>query len=507
MKQVFYIESVKNYKELLYTILVEHFHFNDDVAYALVNSHCDSYFSQLLDSCYLVAETNYVDKVYRDSYYTYYSSKGIKYERNSVKIGIFTTKVDISDFRDAEKHDFLRVNYGGFIVLRPTYPKIFGRSLIGPKVLKNGNFYYTGVKINTTCLGVKLDIVGFPHMNQDIETMTCAETTVWAMMEYFGNKYPEYTPTLPSKIHKSIEAVVHERQIPSKGLALHEISYCLKKNGFGTLIYRNSYPSNNFYDNLTTYIESGIPVVTALEYSTIKHATICVGFKKILNPDIEALSSINLSERKILNLPANFKLFDWSQIVRKFVFIDDNFPPYQFSPLDNCAQYYPSNTEFQQCKLTYFIVPLYPKIYLEVNMAREFLFNYLFGVLKIQHIADNVLTRFYLASARSYRNYIASNEEFEPKLKNELMKLHLPKFIWVCELSTKDLMMSTPRMANGLIILDATEANTRSTYPIRGALFDKSLNIFDSEIRSFKPLTLDLQPFKIYENNLNQDIQ
>lgn len=31
------------------------------------------HFDQLINSCYLLAETNYIDKVYRDSYYHYYS--------------------------------------------------------------------------------------------------------------------------------------------------------------------------------------------------------------------------------------------------------------------------------------------------------------------------------------------------------------------------------------------------------------------------------------------------
>jgi hypothetical protein len=37
-------------------------------------------------------------------------------------------------------------------------------------------------------------------------------------MEYFGNRYAEYNPVLPSKIIHSLSNFSYERQIPSLGL-------------------------------------------------------------------------------------------------------------------------------------------------------------------------------------------------------------------------------------------------------------------------------------------------
>ena len=128
--------------------------------------------------------------------------------------------------------------------------------------------------------GVKLETVGFPHSSQDRETIKCAETTIWGIMEYFGNRYVEYRPTLPSKIHKALENISIERQLPSAGLTMDEISYTLKSFGFGTRIYSHErYKSiNNIID---CYIESGIPVLTGLESKTNEqgHIVITVGKK------------------------------------------------------------------------------------------------------------------------------------------------------------------------------------------------------------------------------------
>ena len=56
-------------------------------------------------------------------------------------------------------------------------------------------------------------------------------------MEYFGNKYPEYKPVLPSKIVEVLQKLSAERQVPSTGLNIQQMAYALKEFGFGTKIY------------------------------------------------------------------------------------------------------------------------------------------------------------------------------------------------------------------------------------------------------------------------------
>ena len=56
-------------------------------------------------------------------------------------------------------------------------------------------------------------------------------------MEYFGEKYSNYKPVLPSIIINQLTSVSYERQIPSNGLNVDKISYALKEFGCGTRIY------------------------------------------------------------------------------------------------------------------------------------------------------------------------------------------------------------------------------------------------------------------------------
>ena len=57
--------------------------------------------NQMRDVSFLI-ENPYIDDVYRDNYYLYYSSKLNKYERNVIRVHIIDTS-DISDIADEEK--------------------------------------------------------------------------------------------------------------------------------------------------------------------------------------------------------------------------------------------------------------------------------------------------------------------------------------------------------------------------------------------------------------------
>src|SRR5690606_10836696 len=156
-----------------------------------------------------------------------------KYKRDAIRLSFFEEEISDADFFNGAQHSNLQQKYRGFIVLRPTDPFIIGRSIISPLLLRTNNILACMSKFHTTVNGVKFTVKGFPHSSQDTETISCAETSLWAIMEYFSNKYSDYQPVLPSKIIRTLNQVSSERQIPSKGLNIAQMSYSLKEFGFG----------------------------------------------------------------------------------------------------------------------------------------------------------------------------------------------------------------------------------------------------------------------------------
>lgn len=497
-----YFAPLSDHVELVKQLLVDVFQLDDEVAKNLAINVAKTHFDRLNDDCFLVAESIYIDRVYRDSYYNYYSSKNNAYARDSVRISIFQGEVIEDNFKSIGEVEKLKPRYRGFMILRPTPPQIIGRSVISPKALKSNSFLCCTADIQSTVNAVKFEVEGFPHSSQDGETITCAETTLWAIMEYFGSKYPDYKPVLPSKIINVLKSLSFERQIPSKGLNIQQMSFALKDFGFGTRIYSKAAFGDDFKRLLSCYVESGIPLILGIDDfdkgGGIGHAVVCIGHEKITSNMVTSLNATRVSDpdhRKIIS-SRKLTIFDWDDIDKRFVFIDDNCPIYEMAYLTKPTAHYPPS--WANCEIKYIIVPLYPKIYLEAFEAKKYVLDLIVsGPLPV---ADNseVFVRFYLSSSRSYKSALALNPTFQANIKEMILEIPMPKFVWVAELSSKSLIQNSPQMAAGLVILDATEVNTAFNKPIVFAAYGDKL--FKQEHRKLGEYVVSLQPFSVYNN-------
>lgn len=500
-----YIEPLNKAGDLITKLLQDEFKISDNNALLLYNNPNNGikkHIDKLKDTTYLVAESSYVDKVYRDSFYHYYSSKLNHYKRDCIRISLFEGEIVESDFWDPAKTLELQGKYRGFFVLRPIEPFLIGRTIISPKALKTNDFSCCVTQFHTTSNGLKFAVIGFPHSSQDTETITCAETTLWAIMEYFGNKYSEYKPVLPSKIIHTLSTVSSERQIPSKGLNIAQMSFALREFGFGTRVYSREEYKEEFDGLLSCYVESGIPIIIAIEHRPmIGHALLAIGHEKIDDAKIDAITPYSSSDTILKGqlTAKNLIIYDYDSVKKDFIFIDDNQPVYQRATLENPAAHYPAH--WHGCKITYFIVPLYPKIYLEAFEAKSFIIRFL--VTGPEPLTDysEILLRFYLASSRSFKNEIAVNHTVAPDLKGLILEASMPKFIWVAELSTKELIKQ--KKANGMVVLDATEANIYFNKPLILAAYQGKVVFFEESSNKLESDSLPLPDFSIFEHNLN----
>jgi len=438
----------------------------------------------ITDSIRYVVEYPYVDKVYRDSYYSYFSSKLSKYGRDCIRVSIFDDNVGSAHFFTNDSHDDLMHNYRGFFVVRPTPPGIFGRTTIDKRALKQNDFLICETAFSTTCNGLKLSVSGFPYSSQDSETISCAETSLWATMEYFSNRYPKYASVLPSTIIETLKTLSFQRQLPSLGLSYIDLSYALKKYGFGTMVYDKDVFGASFNSLLSIYVESGIPLIVAVTNDGgINHAFICCGREKLKKTHLDQ---------------ADYEdgWIDFHDLKKQFVFVDDNHFPYQRAYLDEPCKYY-NRDDWGKCRISHFIVPLYPKVYLDAFEAR----NYSVNVYERLIGAGNDVIRTMLSSSRSYKDEILRNPDLTEELKEKIVGKPMPKFIWVCEISNKELLKK--EKCFGTIVLDATEPNTKGLKPlIYCHLGGQVLEVKKGLLYSIK-LKKAVIEFSVYTNNLN----
>lgn len=511
--RVFKIDTIRNNPQIIED------YFQQVTPYGFDIGRLNALLDTLADDLMVVVECNYVDAVYRNAFYHYYATKFHDFSRECLKLSLFREKdaelgevvlTEGQEEIDYSREKILKRNFLGFIVLRPINA-ILGRNVISVAAKKApyDEIKICHVDINTTVLGLKVKVSGFPHASQDGEVMTCAETTVWSILEYYGNKYPKYKPVLPSDIREELKLVSDERQWPSDGLTQAQISRCLKNFGFNPKIYPFGYITKDgevkyhplMKEVLITYLQSGFPLALnlRLQNSFEGHAVVGIGIGAI--EDLkkeetectinEEVSEGNFERRK------NVKNFYFvNQSIENIVVNDDNYPCYQKTNLYSPTSYY-SYPDLKDMIISGFAVPLPVRIHKDAILAIEHSKN----ILNLW-APENSVCRMFLASCRSFREHIVLSEILSNENKNELISLDLPQFIWVTEFESKE--EYEKNIVSGLIILDATQLRDPATDSLILFIKDQIGVGFDKETGEIRNFTLhEALAIEPYNRNIN----
>ena len=452
----------------------------------------------------IVFEPYYVDKLYRDTYYLYYSSKHYEYSRNCRRLSFFDGDFQLKDFYDLEKLETLNDALIGTVVLRPLNRRTIGRTLIDPSKLKNVSAYIRTTDFSVEILGNVFTINAFPFLSQDGEVMTCAETTVWNIVEYYGTRYPEYKTVLPNDIISKLDEISSERILPSRGLDYLKITNLLKEFSFSPRLYADSIYDINILKMLFHYyVESGIPLALGVQGknngSIVRHSIICIG---------HAAKQLQLNDITIYH-EDSVSYIDSSQLYNEYVVIDDNQIPYVIEDFNDLTLY-------EDSKLCVFAAPLYKRIFLEAGDAYNVVYELLRRLNIWKFIKDNtpeisddnpIVVRLFLTTSRKYKNYRVHH--ICPEALSEIYsQISFPKFLWVAEISTYELYQKQKIL--GEIVIDATSTRndlSDSVVMIKyKSLFGysdihKITEYFTNNICTYDNLD---KPYDMYINNLKE---
>lgn len=446
----------------------------------------------------VVYEQTYVDKLYRDTYYTYFSSKHFDISRSCARLTLFEGEFSYKDFLNDNQFDNLQNSIIGMMVLRPTKINPIGRTLLNPEKLHVGKMYVRTTRFEICLLGKIYTIRAFPFTSQDTETMSCAETSIWTILEYYGTRYPEYRTVLPSEILNELGNLSEERVLPSHGLDFRQKEGLLKKFGFHPRAYSKEIYKNDFRKLFHYYVESGIPITLSLP----GHSVVCIG---------HAAAEYQLND-DAFTVIGGLSYVDSGAFIKKYVMIDDNNVPYSVEEYDHFSVF--------DKEINLFIVPLYKRIFLEANDALTFFECLLEKIsslierhMKTQKLhydakENPIIKRILLTSSRKYKKKRVSNAS-SMETKQYYSNILMPKFIWLCEVATYENYQKGNVM--GEIVLDATAArydHINSTILIRiGDIVgyrrpNEDFSVIDQGLQ-YKMPAFDTE-FSLYENNLKE---
>jgi len=433
-------------------------------------------------------EAGYVDKIYRDIYYHHYSSRHFSQPRNCQRLFFFEgISVAPNKFPENATDRFI-----GVCVVQPN--GIIGRSYWNPKYFLPRGHYVRTTDFTVMLLGKYLHIKAFPHMMQDREATTCAEVTVLNLIDYYSQSYTEYRSTLLSDI-ESVEAQHSaERIFPSQGMNYADVARSLAYVGLSPRIYASRVSAmirNSMRRYLYYYVESGIPFGVAVESTEqgVLHSMVCVGHgPKDTNWPTDC--AVNYLSKEIADTGATELRTCWiansADAYQTFVVMDDNDTPYQTVHLETASNNwtYPRKQAdgLKKYAVEQLCVPLYKRVFLEVDGAVEVFATFLTSQMGFRAVMERnglndwskvgetkdspLIVRVFLASSRTFlsQRMQALSEMESQAMDNECGKVYqnlfCPRFVWVCELYTKETFEGASPKAIGEIVVDATARRT-----------------------------------------------
>lgn len=443
-------------------------------------------------------ETYYIDREYRDSYYSHYSEWHLETSRYCWRLVLFSGNVcnlldEISLNKNAVQK--LQKRIMGTIVIRPIKNASIGRTLIDPYYLLS-EVCVRRSKYRIYYSGIKFTIRAFPFSMQDRVTTSCAEVTLLNILDYYSNQYTDYQFLLPSQINNIIKKSHYDRVLPTSGLSYQNISRVLYKTGFSPKLYfvGMNVDSDKIRRLLSYYVESGMPVAIGIDNgNSYGHSIICIGHGKCDTSFAKIKANqetIELPNKKIVLANSIYSY-------NNFIVQDDARLPYH-SIINKENDYFKYPEDIGEFRLKCLVAPLYRRMYMDAQRAETTIMNILTSIFspvddyKIGLNEDRPLIyRLFLASSRHFKQFRMKfvKDDWLNKLYREIA---LPQFVWVCELYNPEGF--SDNKAFGEIVLDATysgrnllESCLLINYPNKhlakdqyqvGMFFDKDYNPF-----------------------------
>lgn len=426
--------------------------YQNKLAYKVPSTHIDKYVISDLENSIgsrcktVIVEYPYYESDYLSNFYIFYAKKQQQFIKKSCRLLFF------SDERATELM--------GYISLRPTCERTrCGRTYMEPQYLISKPAYILLADCKIHFRGGEAVVRAFPHMKQEGDVSVCAHVALWAVLRSFTYRFHDYPEIRLGDLVNMIHPL-SERPIPSKGLTPTQVSDVLLGQGLSPIIRERPQSGNRddeFFDEIISYLDSGVPVIGFMR--TREHAVTLIGHGKPIAPS------------QLRWLPDNYfevgynkdgsmcktKVMLSSKLVTFAVVNDDNYLPYREVSRTVCAV----EGNYSMHDIDYAVIPLYPRIQLVFNDVREkFLALLPLGYYEWAG-QEELIVRFFIASANSYREYAQENQsDLGAELVNVILNLEMPRFIWCVEISKVSAFERDH--VNAIVLIDSTCATINS---------------------------------------------
>ena len=432
-------------------------------------------------------ESRYIDRDYSSDYLRFYAQTFYAYDRHCQRIHFFAC--DIREVLDEEswleKHGALQQtsnsSYCGFVVIRPLPSATIGRT-----VLRADGPSGKGLESTVTCrsvaqahlLGADLDVVGTYFMQQDSRVGACAQVAIWTGARHMHQRYKHNWLSVADITRLAAPNTSQESTSLPAGsdfLTSERMIRAINEMGFQPLCFIGK----NSGHSVLPYVESGLPVILGLKPNdtTLGHAITVIGrvFSRQDNPTNRAINYVSGfivhddQSGPYMQLPMNEQAvddsrFDKDQFIKYdygdrsiYLTVSDHvvfaiaLMPIRVFSTAEAAERTAENRINDTIKSM-------PKILSTISQEVDELDTLHSDELISAFKSNKLVLRTYLTSASGYRRHIATSTACDD-LKDEILRINLPHFTWITEISTIDSYNQASRGMRriyGHTVLDAT---------------------------------------------------
>ena len=179
----------------------------------------------------IVTEPNHIDAAYRDSYYNSYAHHLTGTTRFTLRLSFFEGTLSDSGFYEATDEQ-LQERYLGSSTVYPVYGGLVGKTFIKPSALIEKPARLRTAPFRADVYGRTFNVEAFPYRMQDADIMSCAETTILNLLDYYAASYDGYASALPSELIELEDQDTDDRALPARGITYTTLSQVLGKCKF-----------------------------------------------------------------------------------------------------------------------------------------------------------------------------------------------------------------------------------------------------------------------------------
>jgi hypothetical protein len=411
----------------------------------------------------IVCEHVYVDRDYLDDFANFYA-KSFEYTSSRCRrVHFFSSEFNLEHFEQwlgSATAEELTSSYLGFIVARPLATAVIGRSVLHVYPPDGGRRFYPCLRLyKVNLFGLPLVIKGLAFQEQDTSLAACATVALWSCFQKTRELFSSQSPSPASITRAANRLLLAARPFPSRSLQIQQVCNAIAAVGLDPEVYEVT-PTLPLATLIYSHLRLGLPVIAVVQIPNIGgHAISINGYsiKKELCLGSEGADVAQLLPRLIgLRIDEFYGHDDQTGPHCKLKLIEPNLA--SSDPADRVIRLNEvGGWNGQNLIPVAVIIPVYPKIRIGFREALRWLPPMSLAIgwcLDAKSFEWDIR----LAESNEYKTGLRSEESLAPEVKREILTSGLPKFLWVCTLSSREkpvfeMLLDSTAMVNGFPIL------------------------------------------------------